>query len=423
MPTNLSDKQYFGYSLLLAGLLLATVTGFNWLVNPYLLFQPPTVQGVNEFATENFFKQLLFKPHQLRKIHPRSVIIGTSHAGVAFNPETLPQPAFNLAVGGSTSYINYRLLQEALQTSPKLEQVILEVPLFAFNALDPNNQPGHNPDFEQRLSLREDNQRNSAWIAHTWKDHIASLISWESTRSSFRMINKQRAVKSGKRGSFIQHANGQWTQQQPPQQPTQRFFENSWKKFLHDEWFPAPHYAFLLHENGNSPGLDYYQKSLLLLYQRRIQTTIIIAPTHTSLLLALQERGLWTHFETWKKELIHINQQVALEAQQEPFLIIDYSRPNAYTQEALPADDTSTQRLQWFDDSAHASSSFGDLIMQEISTRQFTIGQPLSPPLLEEIFSDHRQLLEIYSREHKRERNKILQIIQDSPAHIQKPQP
>src|SRR5690606_538935 len=108
---------------------------------------------------------------------------------------------------GSTSYINYRLLQEALQANPDLKEVILEAPMFAFNALDPNNSPGNNPAFEQRLAVTENNKANYSRDAYMISDILASLISWESTRSSLRMVKKQSAITSGKRGSFIQYQN------------------------------------------------------------------------------------------------------------------------------------------------------------------------------------------------------------------------
>jgi hypothetical protein len=423
MKKDIAIPEFFRNSLVLAFLLLGLIVSFNWLVNPYLLFNPPTIKGVNEVATENFFKQLLFKPYQLHEIRPRSVIIGTSHAGIAFNPDLLPPPAFNLAVGGSSSYINYRLIQEALQANPALEQLILETPLFAFNALDPNNLPGHNPEFERRLSVTTNHQRNLFRIGHVTSDHLAALISWESTRSSFRMMKKQGRVKSGKRGSFIQYKNGQWSQQQAPHTSTRQYFENSWKKFLHDEWFPAPHYSFTLVANGKSPGLDYFQRSLALLYQNGVNTTITIAPMHASLLVALQESGLWNTYEEWKRELVHINQQEALNAKREPFMIADYTRLNAYTTLALPADPKSTQRLPWFNDSAHASENFGSLILTDIQQGTIELGQTLTPESIEIYLAEQRLAVQQYADQHPEQRKIIRGLIEGSPAHRQSGMP
>lgn len=412
-------NKYFTGTLGLSLLLLVLVAGYNWLVNPYLLFNPPLIKNINEVATENFFKQLLFKPYQLHQTKPRSVIVGTSHAGIAFNPDLLPPPAFNLAVGGSTSYINYRLLQEALQVNPALEQVILEVPLFAFNALDPHNLPGNNPEFEQRLSVTADNRRNAARIGYVASDYLSSLISWESTRSSFRMLKKQSRVKSGKRGSFVQYKNGQWLQQQAPNTSTRQHFENSWKKFLHDEWFPAPQYAFALTADGQSPGLDYFQQSLALLYQQGVNTTIIMAPMHATLLMALQECGLWDNYEQWKRELVRINQQEALATKREPFRIMDYARLNSYTTTILPTDPQSTQRLPWFDDSAHASASFGNLILAELQNDRMEIGQALMPDTIDIDLAKQRVDVERYTEQHPGERQTIQRIIENSPARRQ----
>jgi len=419
MNPNTPTHKYFAYCLMLSLLLLGLVTSFNWLVNPYLLFNPPIIKNINEVATENFFKQLLVKPYLLHQIKPRNIIVGTSHTGIAFNPDVLPQPAFNLAVGGATSYVNYRLLQEALQANPDLESVILEVPLFAFNALDPNNLPGNNPDFERRLSVTVDNQRNIFRRAYMISDMLTSLISWESTRSSFRMLNKQQRVKSGKRGSFIQYRNGQWAQQQAPNMPTQRYFENSWKKFLHDEWFPAPHYSFVLTADGQSPGLDYFQQSLGLLHQYNIQTTIVIAPMHASLLVALQECKLWNTYEEWKRQLLQINQVTALATGKKPFMLMDYTNLNTYTTEKLPADPQSTQRLQWFNDSAHASETFGALILAELQNGNIEIGQSLTTDMMEVYLMQQREAVEQYATQHPKQKNVIRELIKTSPVQDQ----
>ena len=123
------------------------IASINWLINPFLMFNAPILPNINEFATECYYKQMVFKPYQLRDIKPRSIIIGASHAGIAFNPDNLPQPAYNLAIGGASSYINFRLLQEAVSSNEQLDNVILETPFFGFNSDDPNNLPNHDSQF------------------------------------------------------------------------------------------------------------------------------------------------------------------------------------------------------------------------------------------------------------------------------------
>ena len=346
-------------------LLCAAVASINWLVNPFMMFNPPILTGVNYFSTECYYKQLVFKPYQLRTLSPRSVIIGASHAGIAFNPDHLPQPAYNLAIGGASSYINWLLLNEAVSTNNQLENIVLELPFFGFNSDNPDNEPGRDPRFENRLIQNNSTPLlNIDFMSEAINDKLASLLSWESLRASLRMVNKQSDVANHRRGSFIEKYNGQWIQQAQPNTSTWTLFENSWKKFLYDEWFPAPLHRFTFSED-NEP-MKHLRQSIRLLYQRNINTHIVIAPLHGSLLVALQQAGLWPAFMQWKQAIVRINEEEALKAEKTPYLIHDYAVINTYSQQALPENYASTIRLQNFNDAAHASPILGDHILSEL---------------------------------------------------------
>ena len=321
--------KYLAIVFFTAVSLLTAIAVANYLVNPYLVFAAPAWHGINEVITESFYKQPLFKPYQLRALQPRSVILGSSPAGIALDPDKLPAPAYNLAIGGATSYMNYRLLQEALATSPQLQQVILEMPFFAFNSDDPNNQANLDSEFEQRLSLQADGAPNRALPLFVCRDQLDTLVTWDVSRASFRTLLKQQRVSEKKKGSYIQFRNGQWTQQFPAGQSTYAIIEGSWKKFLYNDWFPAPHYTFTLTNNEQNDPLDYYRQSLRLLYAHNIHTQLVIAPVHGSLLLAQQAAGLQIDFFRWKKFLVEINAAEAARAGKPPFELVDYATINA----------------------------------------------------------------------------------------------
>lgn len=416
---------YLKTSFALAAALLALFAGINWLVNPYLMFNPPVLPGINELVTECYYKQLLYKPHQLAQIHPRSLILGASRAGVALDPDQLPQPAYNLAVGGATAYINYRLLQQALNgatADTPLDTVILETPFFAFNADDPNNAPGRDIQFEQRLAVKADNHPNRLSVYHVFNDSLSSLLSWESFRASLHMLEKQAKVKSGQRGSFIQRRNGQWIQQYPPNTDTYVLFENSWKKFLYNEWFPEPGHTFALYNklydaSGHGP-LDYYRASLHLLYQRNIPTTVVIAPVHASLLLALREAGLWAQFEQWQAELVRINAEEAAQAGREPFALLDYTGLNSYTTDIIPDPQHNRLHSHWFNDSAHASPEFGNLVLREILSGNPAIGQRMDTTNVETINAERRRALDQYAQQHADIAATIHRLADEAPPGI-----
>lgn len=399
---------------LFTALLLATLVALgNWLANPYLLFNGPVIDGVNRYVTENFYQQLLFKPYQLRHASQRSVILGASQAGVAFNPALLPQPAYNLAVGGSTAYLQYRLLQEAIHSSNTLDTVVFETPFFAFNSSDPNNEPGRDPAFEQRLSLRADGSRNLQQPFSALEETLSGLIGWDSTRASLRMMAKQTEVATLQRGSFIQWRNGQWQQQPPPGTSTRLLMENSWKKTIYNDWLPAPRREYTLPDRHSST-LANFRDSLRLLQQHRIRTRIVIAPLHASLFIALQETGLWPTFQQWKRELVAINDAVARETGQPPFPLYDYATVNALTAEPLPTDNT-TARLQWFNDSMHPSPAFGDLVLQEIISGTLTYGRLLDGSTIDTVLAGDEEALARYTALHPQQQAALRTLLANDP--------
>lgn len=412
-------KSYIKITSLLTLLCCSLIASINWLINPFLMFNAPILPNINEFATECYYKQMVFKPYQLRDIKPRSIIIGASHAGIAFNPDNLPQPAYNLAIGGASSYINFRLLQEAIGSNEHLENVILETPFFGFNSDDPNNLPNLDSQFEGRLTYTKNLHINPAFIGYFISDKLSSILSWESLRASLRMLSKQHDVGNKNRSSFIEKHNGQWIQQPSKNTSTWMLFENSWQKFLYDEWFPAPQHTFTF--SPDDAPIDYYRQSLKLLYARNINTNIVIAPLHGSLLIALHEAGLWPAFEIWKATLVRVNEEEAASAGKKPFPLWDYGAINTYTEQALPEQRNDATRLPWFNDSAHASPMLGDIILQEMNGTAAPVGTQLQKTNITQHLEQSSIKLESYQVLHPELQTAIQQLIQSAPENIHFP--
>jgi hypothetical protein len=412
-------KSYIKITSLLTLICCLLIASINWLINPFLMFNAPVLPNINEFATECYYKQMVFKPYQLRDIKPRSIIIGASHAGIAFNPDNLPQPAYNLAIGGASSYINFRLLQEAIGNNGHLENVILETPFFGFNSDDPNNLPNQDSQFEGRLIYTENLKTNPAFVGYFISDKLSSILSWESLRASLRMLRKQHNVGNKNRSSFIEKHNGQWIQQPSTNTSTWTLFENSWRKFLYDEWFPAPRRTFTF--SPDDAPVNYYRQSLKLLYAHDMNTNIVIAPLHGSLLIALHEAGLWQDFEIWKTTLARINEEEAASAGKKPFPLWDYAAINTYTAQALPEQHNNTTRLSWFNDSAHASPQLGDVILQELGGTATPVGIQLHNSNITQHLEQSSTKLENYKAQHPELQAAIQQLIQSAPKNINFP--
>jgi hypothetical protein len=404
--------HYTRHSVAFSLLLLLLVAAGNGLINPYLVFDAPVIAGINTAITENYFKQLVFKPYQLSYIKPRSLIIGASQAGVGLDPDQLPQPAYNLAIGGSTSYLHYRLLQEALSVDPALQNLILETPFFAFNNSDPNNTPGMDQAFENRLHIDADFQINHQQPLHAWEEKIASLISWDVTRASWRTVNKQKQVAEKSRGSFIQKRNGQWIQQTPLTTPTSTLIENSWRKSIFNDWLPAPSHIYTSGSTTTGP-MAYYRQSLRLLYARNTHTTIVIAPMHASLFIALQQTALWPLYQQWKAALVTINSEEAMRAGISPFPVLDFAYINDKTTEPLPGSNNknSTRRLQWFNDSMHPSPALGERVLQDILSGKTQTGRILQADNVQQLLAADETAVSVYTAANPELASNLSQLI------------
>ena len=126
----MSSKKFLKvvFGLLFLGVLF--VGGVNYIVDPYGIY------NTNFFKNKPFsgLHMRIVKAVKTEYVKPNSIILGTSRAEVAINPnhEYFIKPAYNLAVSGSTLYESKLFLQNAIKTG-KLKQVLLVADWRMFN--------------------------------------------------------------------------------------------------------------------------------------------------------------------------------------------------------------------------------------------------------------------------------------------------
>ncbi|MBT6050167.1 MAG: hypothetical protein HOG49_25505, partial [Candidatus Scalindua sp.] len=77
-------------------------------------------------------------------------------------------------------------------------------------------------------------------------------------------------------------------------------------------------------------------------------------------------RGIWNDFEKWKRKLVELNEQVALEQNRELFPIWDFSGYNSYTTESVTENGDKESTMQWYWESSHYKKELGDLVLDRI---------------------------------------------------------
>ena len=118
-------KKYSIYLLSYILLILLSVAGFNWFINPYDIYESPVIEGVNKYKSEVERHTRLSKVYQLEKLKPDAVLLASSRGLVVpdemFTAEGMT--GFNLSLTSGSTYELYRMLQHAQNVRP-LKRVV-----------------------------------------------------------------------------------------------------------------------------------------------------------------------------------------------------------------------------------------------------------------------------------------------------------
>jgi hypothetical protein len=110
---------------------------FNVAIDPYGVINSPTFPGVNRLKPEQDKNNSLFKPIEVIRLKPTTVLIGSSTAVLGLDPKhpaLLHNPtAYNLGIAGANMYQVKAYLQHALTNQPRLKQVVISLDFYMFN--------------------------------------------------------------------------------------------------------------------------------------------------------------------------------------------------------------------------------------------------------------------------------------------------
>jgi hypothetical protein len=134
------------FTLVLAG--FATLPplllgGFVIAVDPYYVFGSPSLPGIN--AVRPYYETNIFsaKLHQVRRIRPAAVALGSSRAEVGLDPRHpgwADARTFNFGLPGSTSYEVMLAFLHAQAVGPPLKQAVVGLDFFGFNIFFPRSR-------------------------------------------------------------------------------------------------------------------------------------------------------------------------------------------------------------------------------------------------------------------------------------------
>ena len=328
---------------------------FNRLINPYALYDGPTIEGLNANKPAFSHHLRMAKAAAVRQQRPNAVVLGTSRGEYGidpYHPGWDDQSVYNLSLSGANIYESFRYLQHAQAIQP-LKQVVLMLDFFMFNTV---NNPNEIDFSEERLATNFDGDPQ----ANGLDDALTTLASLDAITASIETVARQH-----KQGETVFLANGM-------REPTHNAINirNSGghrKAFLSNEkgYFKTTYDQFTF-TNLQQDNWDIYRKLVQLAQQHRIELIIAISPSHARQFETVAAAGIWNSFELWKRQLVTLNESIAAEQGKTPFALWDFSGYNHYTTEVVPPlGDTETQ-MQWYWESSHYKKELGDLVLDRI---------------------------------------------------------
>lgn len=317
------NRAFFG--LTIPGLLAVGL--FNIGVDPYGVMNSPEWR-LNRLRTEQFNHVRLFKATSVKRIAPKTVLLGSSRTDLGLDPKHPAladgKPAYNLGLVGPNMYEVRRYFDHALATQPNLKTVVLGVDFFMFNEYKTNPA-----DFEE-ARLERDNLTPQEWLNVT--------LSLGVTRSSLGTIKNSWRSQA----NFLYHDNGfRYVHNNESYRPLPQEFENMIYGFFREEgYYPS----FTLSQDF----LNDFRELVEICRSRNIDLHIFISPSHATQWEALRLAGHWDDFEQWKRELVAIAP------------VWDFSGYHYISTEPI------SEEMAYYWDSSHYRQEVGNLILNRL---------------------------------------------------------
>jgi hypothetical protein len=353
------SKNFIKTTLLTSALLMLLISGFNYLIDPYDIYQADLVDLKKHVA----FKTLrMHKAHAVSRLKPKTIIIGSSRTHQGFNPdmEILPyKPAYNLGLVRSNVHEIYRYVQHTAAQN-NLKQLFITLDLFSFNAM---LRPRGDFD-ERRLSMTIDGYNQDTTTA----DFLSSLLSFSALKASFNTIADRNTTDkplTDRNGLHNQLALSNEIMKQGHRKSTRKIED----QFAGAILFPEPAKQFRFRKNkddATATAFDIFRDLINFCHEKNIDTYIALNPTHARMFEVFYQRGLWNEFEEWKRNITRINAEVASTRNVDAFPLWDFAAHNSVTMDHMPSSEEKKMEARYFWEATHFKINVGELMIRKM---------------------------------------------------------
>ncbi len=387
---------------------------FNLVVDPYWVFAIVEREGFNAKKSAYHRHVATGSTYIVQRKKPAALILGISRAKRGLDPGHPGwdrQPVYNLGIPGAPIYQISRHFQHADAGHP-VEQVVLALDFMAFNALlDPTS------DFDEaRLASVRGGGRPIGWYG----DMFRFLFSGDALRASIlTLLSQKEPLRYLPDGRELIREKGR--------QGVRQTFKNKLVFYLSGVFLrgQCKEHRFD-HPDGDKNSLSAFRDILELAYSRNIDMRMLISPNHAWMAETISILGLWPQFESWKRQLVNINEAVAKEHGAPPFPLWDFSGYTSLTMEQVPPKKERDARMTWHQEPSHYKVALGNLVLDRVfgynhpeRTVPDDIGNRLTGSTIEAHLEQVREKQRQYRQEHPSDIREITELFQrTAPSRV-----
>ena len=341
-------RRYVIGVLALSAMLFSLAVGFNWVVDPFDLWDSGRVTGLRFQKTEVLTQLRLVQVNHAFSSPVDTAIIGTSRSGIGLDSA---HPAFgrgrtyNLAMAAQPAAESAVLAQRLIAGGTK--RIVWGLDFFAFDCY---------------ASFLRDYEKNPLRVF----DRSLPLFSISTLEAS--MSTLYRRSDSGDSDSmsvrFMEDGHLRWSRNVLLGNKGHRArAQRAEGGYLRSTY--APPFSLDCPNTGRIRPLEHYRGMLRLADRQGVGLRLFISPSHARLWETLAASGLWPMWEDWKRELVRINLEEAEKAGTSPFPIWDFSGFNSLTTEPFPLIGDTTE-MHWYWESSHYKEALGNLVLGRV---------------------------------------------------------
>lgn len=398
---------------------MCIVGTINLVVDPYLLSDAPRISGFNDRKPAAFLNERAMKRSDAPRRPARTLVLGSSRTGVAFNPlsdswRTQDQPVYNLSLAGAGPTEMISILSDFIasrSSDDQAETIIigLDFESFLYRRL-PNTEATPESYIEAPDKGLVETPTNGS-IADTFqriKDISFSVFSLVALSDSVSAV-----IASYRGGGMTMDPRG-WMEERV-------FYEISLANGIEGLFgqknaetitqYGNSNLGVLQARDGSVKGLSAVAEIVSIGTETGAAVILFVQPVHADRWEMFDRFGYWDDLEQWKRSLVKLVERLKLEG--ENVQLWDFAGYEAPMLEKPLAQKNRAALLDWFWEPAHYKSSLGDVLIRRMlgNDDDAGIGVQLSSGNLDKRLAQVRADRQQYRISHPEEIERISDLL------------